>query len=92
MDKNNNFIHLSPLAAGQKDKGRSKNPILKEENASPRQLVALRQAYKTKAAKVFLSVFLLFSATAIIAVSGPSHSAYAISFKSTKNLSNNDGD
>ncbi len=55
-------------------------------------MVAIKPPDKSKAAKVFLSIFLLFSATDIISVSGPSQSAYAISFKSPKNLSNNEGD
>jgi hypothetical protein len=92
LDKSDNIIHPSPLNSGQKGNNNNKNPVLKEKKATLGQLVSLKPPDKTKAAKVFLSIFLLFSATAIISVSGPSQSAYAISFKSTKNLSNNDGD
>jgi hypothetical protein len=84
MDKSDIIIHPSPLINEQKCNNKNKNLVLKEKKVSPRQLVAIKPPDKTKAAKVFLSIFLLFSATAIISVSGPSQSAYAISFKSTK--------
>jgi hypothetical protein len=92
MDKNDNNIHSIPLNNGQKDNRRNKFCVLIEKKASAGQLVAIKPTGKTKAAKVFLSMFLLFSATAIVSVSGQNQSAYAISFGSTKNLSNNEGD
>jgi hypothetical protein len=92
MDKSDNDIHFIPLIPGQKDNGRNERLVLKQKKASPRLLAAIGPPDKIKAVKVFLSIFLLFSATAIVSVSGQNQSAYAISFGSTKNLSNNEGD
>jgi hypothetical protein len=92
MDKSDNIIHPRPLVIDQKNNDRNNNIILKDNAALRRQLTTVKIHNKIKVIKVFLSIILLFSATAIISVSGQSQSAYAISFKSTKNLSNNDGD
>src|SRR5215207_1907663 len=92
MDKHCILIHSNTQLNNQNTNYRNDNLILKYNRILPRQLTTLKICDKIKIVKLFLSIVLLFSATVIVSVSNPNQSAYAVSFGSTKNLSNNDGD
>ena len=75
----------------EKNSCRNNNFTSKGNNVSPRKLTIIKRFNKIKVAKLFLSLFLLFSTTIIMSTSNQVQPVSAISFGNTKNLSNNLG-
>jgi hypothetical protein len=85
------FIPLNFKTSNKKDNCKNNLFTLEDNKVLPRQSTTIKKHNKIKAAKLFLSIALLFSTTIIMATSNQVQPVSAISFGKTKNLSNNPG-